>query len=274
MFRSSLSLFLSLFPSFSLFLCFARRRCPGRCRVGWFRRPAVKEGCGKKKEQKKEEIIHGFRRWEAFAIRLYLPSCLLSPPLSPLCALPSPLTVAPTPPHTLIFHVITLCPQLVTSRNKTALRPEVHKNYKCTAYDSKPRTHVCRKVVRTGLPVHPLSGLCIASGLDSGRAFSSSARQPGCSVAGHHTHRAAVLESCNKQHHTDMPSPEDDPLVGNKRYGSVMSTPNINKLADDSGAHSAKFNRSSSVGPGMTASNLNPQQRNRRALYVNLPFFR
>lgn len=71
-----------------------------------------------------------------------------------------------------------------------------------------------------------------------------------------------------------MPSAEDDPLVSNKRYGSVMSTPNINQLVEDVGGHHAKFNRSSSVGPGMTASNLNPQQRNRRALYVNLPFFR
>lgn len=73
-----------------------------------------------------------------------------------------------------------------------------------------------------------------------------------------------------------MPSGEDDSLVATKRYGSVMSTPNINQLIDhrvDSAQH-AKFNRSSSVGPGMTASTLNPQQRNRRALYVNLPFFR
>lgn len=70
---------------------------------------------------------------------------------------------------------------------------------------------------------------------------------------------------------------EDESLVPNKRYGSVMSTPNINQLGLDHGdqmVQQAKFNRSASVGPGMTASNLNPRQRNRRALYVNLPFFR
>lgn len=72
----------------------------------------------------------------------------------------------------------------------------------------------------------------------------------------------------------DMPSAEDDPLVTSKRYGSVMSTPNINQMMEGEGANPAKFNRSSSVGPGMTASTLNPRQRNRRALYVNLPFFR
>ncbi len=72
-----------------------------------------------------------------------------------------------------------------------------------------------------------------------------------------------------------MASGEDDPLVNSTRYGSVMSTPNINQLVGEAaGGNQAKFNRSSSVGPGMTASNLNPQQRNRRALYVNLPFFR
>lgn len=70
-----------------------------------------------------------------------------------------------------------------------------------------------------------------------------------------------------------MPTPEDDPLVASTRYGSVMSTPNINQLVRGDG-NQAKFNRSSSVGPGMTASTLNPRQRNRRALYVNLPFFR
>lgn len=73
-----------------------------------------------------------------------------------------------------------------------------------------------------------------------------------------------------------MSSAEDDSLLPATRYGSVMSTPNINQLVDhrvDSAQH-AKFNRSSSVGPGMTASTLNPQQRDRRALYVNLPFFR
>eukprot|EP00752_Nemacystus_decipiens_P004333 g3958.t1 len=71
-----------------------------------------------------------------------------------------------------------------------------------------------------------------------------------------------------------MSSAEDDPLVNSTRYGSVMSTPNINRLVEEAaGGKHAKFNRSSSVGPGMTASNLNPQQRNRRALYVNLPFF-
>ncbi|CAN0196330.1 unnamed protein product [Ectocarpus sp. 6 AP-2014] len=71
-----------------------------------------------------------------------------------------------------------------------------------------------------------------------------------------------------------MPTAEDDPLVASKRYGSVMSTPNINQLVEDAaGGNHAKFNRSSSVGPGIAASNLNPQQRNRRALYVNLPFF-
>lgn len=73
-----------------------------------------------------------------------------------------------------------------------------------------------------------------------------------------------------------MSSAEDDALVAGTRYGSVMSTPNINQLVDHrvDSAKDAKFNRSSSVGPGMTASNLNPQQRNRRALYVHLPFFR
>lgn len=75
-----------------------------------------------------------------------------------------------------------------------------------------------------------------------------------------------------------MPSStEDESLVPNKRYGSVMSTPNINQLGLDHGdlmLQQARFNRSSSVGPGMTASNLNPRQRNRRTLYVNLPFFR
>ncbi|CAM9311708.1 unnamed protein product [Ectocarpus sp. 12 AP-2014] len=71
-----------------------------------------------------------------------------------------------------------------------------------------------------------------------------------------------------------MPTAEDDPLITSKRYGSVMSTPNINQLVEDAaGGNHAKFNRSSSVGPGIVASNLNPQQRNRRALYVNLPFF-
>jgi hypothetical protein len=32
------------------------------------------------------------------------------------------------------------------------------------------------------------------------------------------------------------------------------------------------MHRSSSVGPGMTASDLNPTDRNRRALYAELPF--
>lgn len=72
-----------------------------------------------------------------------------------------------------------------------------------------------------------------------------------------------------------MPSAEDDPHVKSTRYGSVMSTPNINRLLPQEHADNrVKFNRSSSVGPGMTASTLNPHQRNRRALYVNLPFFR
>lgn len=82
--------------------------------------------------------------------------------------------------------------------------------------------------------------------------------------------------SCSQAKKDTMTSTEDDSLVPGKRYGSVMSTPNINQLIDhrvDSAQH-AKFNRSSSVGPGVTASSLNPQQRNRRALYVNLPFFR
>lgn len=73
---------------------------------------------------------------------------------------------------------------------------------------------------------------------------------------------------------TTMSKSENDPLMNSTRYGSVMSTPNINQLVGEAGGHHAKFNRSSSVGPGIVASNLNPQQRNRRALYVNLPFFR
>lgn len=74
----------------------------------------------------------------------------------------------------------------------------------------------------------------------------------------------------------NMSSPREDESLGQpKRYGSVMSTPNINQLDEgDQLLREARFNRSSSVGPGMTASTLNPRQRNRRALYVNLPFFR
>lgn len=68
---------------------------------------------------------------------------------------------------------------------------------------------------------------------------------------------------------------EDESFLQSKRYGSVMSTPNINQLNQGNQLlEQAKFNRSSSVGPGMTASTLNPRQRNLRALYVNLPFFR
>ena len=68
---------------------------------------------------------------------------------------------------------------------------------------------------------------------------------------------------------------DEEPMMTPARYGSVMSSPNINELSGKvEGGHLAKYNRSSSVGPGMTASNLNPLQLNRRALYVNLPFFR
>lgn len=136
------------------------------------------------------------------------------------------------------------------------------------------------RVSTSGLrPVHPLLGpLCDCVGLDwteLGRALLALATTR--RAASNHcyllqiictTYTTKYLKSVSYH----MPSQEDDPLVGNKRYGSVMSTPNINQLGEDVG--DAKFNRSSSVGPGMTASNLNPQQRNRRALYVNLPFFR
>lgn len=74
-----------------------------------------------------------------------------------------------------------------------------------------------------------------------------------------------------------MRSNHEDPLpiLTAPRYGSVMSASNIDELAGkvESG-YFAKYNRSSSVGPGVTASNLNSLQRNRRALYVNLPFVR
>lgn len=74
-----------------------------------------------------------------------------------------------------------------------------------------------------------------------------------------------------------MPSARENPLLimTPPRYGSVMSASNIDELAGNvEGGNFAKYNRSSSVGPGVTPSNLNPLQRNRRALYVNLPFFR
>ncbi|CAM9105512.1 unnamed protein product [Phaeothamnion confervicola] len=62
------------------------------------------------------------------------------------------------------------------------------------------------------------------------------------------------------------------PTLGQKKGGkygaTAMSVPNF----DIGGQNAARFNRSLSVGPGMTASNLNPEQRNRRMLYVNLPF--
>ena len=43
-------------------------------------------------------------------------------------------------------------------------------------------------------------------------------------------------------------------------------------LGNLEGGHTAKYNISSSFGPGMATSSPNPLQRNRRALYVNLPF--
>lgn len=94
-----------------------------------------------------------------------------------------------------------------------------------------------------------------------------------CRSSGQASPRNGLL--CRDPTRQGMASAEDDPLVSSTRYGSVMSTPNINQLVEEAaGGNHAKFNRSASVGPGMTASNLNPQQRNRRALYVNLPFFR
>ncbi|CAM9247288.1 unnamed protein product [Chrysoparadoxa australica] len=55
------------------------------------------------------------------------------------------------------------------------------------------------------------------------------------------------------------------------KYGTVKSSGNIGDIMAME-ENQAKFNRSASVGPGMTASNLNPRERSRRALYVNLPF--
>ncbi|CAM9832758.1 unnamed protein product [Discosporangium mesarthrocarpum] len=57
-----------------------------------------------------------------------------------------------------------------------------------------------------------------------------------------------------------------------KRYGtSAMSSPDMNAILGED-IVKVKFNRSSSVGPGMKGSTLNAMDRNRRALYVNLPF--
>ncbi|CAM9890505.1 unnamed protein product [Choristocarpus tenellus] len=50
-----------------------------------------------------------------------------------------------------------------------------------------------------------------------------------------------------------------------------MSSPDMNQMLGADQAQ-ARFNRSSSVGPGMKGSTLNAVDRNRRALYVNLPF--
>ncbi|KAG5190730.1 solute carrier family facilitated glucose transporter member 3 [Tribonema minus] len=61
-------------------------------------------------------------------------------------------------------------------------------------------------------------------------------------------------------------------MKSSKKYGTVMSTSNIESFYQGEGENKAKFNRSSSVGPGMTTNPLNPTDRSRRALYESLPF--
>lgn len=62
---------------------------------------------------------------------------------------------------------------------------------------------------------------------------------------------------------------------GKSTYNTISSHPNLGSLphSHEKQQHEqAKFNRSSSVGPGLHASNLNPTERTRRMMYVNMPF--